>query len=54
MAGTVLTGRVLGFVWSISFVWLKETNQMNQINQKNQINRFRLLRNQELQFRSPL
>jgi len=29
------TKTVILFVWSVSFVWLNETNQMNQINQKN-------------------
>jgi hypothetical protein len=34
--GWILAGRVL--VWSVSFVWLNETNQMNQINQINKTN----------------
>jgi hypothetical protein len=29
---------VSGFVWSVSFVWLNETNQINQINQINKTN----------------
>ncbi|MEK6670674.1 MAG: hypothetical protein AABY48_02415 [Nitrospirota bacterium] len=31
---------VIGFVWSVSFVWLNETNQINQINQINKTNQF--------------
>ena len=31
---------VIGFVWSVSFVWLNETNQLNQINQINKTNQF--------------
>ena len=34
----VENGMVIGSIWSISFVWLNETNQMNQINQTNKTN----------------
>lgn len=40
--------------WLLKFVWLNEINQLNKTNQMNQINQFRLLREPELKFRSPL
>jgi len=29
---------MLAVVWSVSFIWLNQTNQSNQIDQMNQIN----------------